>query len=57
MTGEEIIEWCRDKMEPYARPKSVEFRDDLPLTVTGKLFKRELREEEIKNMKERGELK
>ena len=57
VTGDEIIEWCRDKMEPYARPRSVEFRDDLPMTVTGKLFKRELREEEIKNMKERGELK
>ncbi|GAF98186.1 unnamed protein product, partial [marine sediment metagenome] len=57
VTGDEIIEWCRDKMEPYARPRSVEFRDDLPLTVTGKLFKRELREEEIQKMKESGELK
>jgi acyl-CoA synthetase (AMP-forming)/AMP-acid ligase II len=27
-------------------PKYVEFRDDLPLTVTDKLFKRKLREEE-----------
>ena len=57
VTPEEIIEWCRDKMEAYARPKYVEFRDDLPLTATEKLFKRELREEEIENMKERGELK
>jgi len=57
VTEEEIIDWCRDKMEPYARPKFVEFRDDLPMTVTEKLFKRELREEEISKMKERGELK
>jgi long-chain acyl-CoA synthetase len=52
----EIIEYCRDKVPPYARPKFVEFRDDLPLTVTEKLFKRALREEEIQKMKERGEL-
>ena len=57
VTADEIIEFCQDKVEPYARPKSVEFRDDLPETVTLKLFKRELREEEIKKMKERGELK
>ena len=33
----------------------VEFRDEFPLTVTEKLFKNALREEEIKKMKERGE--
>jgi acyl-coenzyme A synthetase/AMP-(fatty) acid ligase len=32
----------------------VEFRDEMPLTVTEKIFKRALREEEIKKMKERG---
>ena len=36
--------------------KSIEFRDDLPLTVTEKLFKRALREEEIKKMKEKEEM-
>lgn len=55
ITAEEIMEYCRDKVPPYARPKFVEFRDDLPLTVAEKLFKRVLREEEIKKMKERGE--
>jgi acyl-coenzyme A synthetase/AMP-(fatty) acid ligase len=40
-----------------AVPKFVEFRDDLPLTVTEKIFKRALREEEIKKMKEQGLLK
>jgi hypothetical protein len=33
----------------------VEFRDEFPLTVTEKLFKNALRQEEIKKMKERGE--
>ena len=52
----DFIEYCRDKVPPYAVPKFVEFREDLPMTVTEKLFKRELREEEIQGMKERGEL-
>jgi len=53
---DDLIEHCRDKVPPYAVPKYVEFREDLPLTVTEKLFKRELREEEIARMKERGDL-
>lgn len=57
VTADEIIQHCKGKVPPYAVPKSVEFRDDLPLTVTEKLFKRALREEEIQKMKERGELK
>jgi len=36
--------------------KSIEFKDDLPLTVVEKLFKRALREEEIKKMKEKGDI-
>jgi long-chain acyl-CoA synthetase len=52
----EIIEYCRQKLAPYAVPKSIEFRDNLPLTVAEKLFKRALREEEIKRMKEKGEI-
>lgn len=57
VTTEELIDFCRDKVPPYARPKFVEFREDLPFTVTEKLFKRALREEEIKKMKEAGVLK
>ena len=51
---EDIIKYCREKLPPYAVPKSVEFRDELPLTVTDKIFKRKLREEEIAKMKEKG---
>ncbi len=46
ISAAEIIEFCKEKCPPYAVPKYVEFRDDLPLTVTDKLFKRKLREEE-----------
>ena len=51
-----IIDYCKESLAAYAVPKIIEFRDDLPLTVTEKIFKRALREEEIKKMKERGEI-
>ena len=44
---EDIIEFLRDKVKPYALPKSVEFRDELPLTHIMKLHKKVLREEEL----------
>ncbi|UCF85863.1 MAG: AMP-binding protein [Desulfobacteraceae bacterium] len=54
--SQEIIDYCRERLAAYAVPKHIEFRDNLPLTVTEKLFKRALREEEIKKMKQRGEI-
>ncbi len=57
VTVEEIISHCKEKLPPYAVPKFVEFRKELPLTVTEKLFKRQLREEEMAKMKASGELK
>lgn len=51
-----IIDYCKENLAAYAVPKTIEFRDDLPLTVTEKIFKRALREEEIEKMKERGEI-
>ena len=56
VTAEEIIGHCREKLPAYAVPKFVEFRKELPVTVTLKLFKRQLREEEIARMKAAGEL-
>jgi long-chain acyl-CoA synthetase len=57
ISADDIIKHCREKLPPYAAPKFVEFRDDLPLTVTEKVFKRKLREEEIEKMREAGLLK
>ena len=51
VTEEDIREYCREHLAPYAVPKYVEFRDALPMTVTEKLFKKELREELIKKLK------
>jgi long-chain acyl-CoA synthetase len=57
VTAEEIIAHCREKLPAHAVPKFIEFRTELPVTVTLKLFKRQLREEEIAKMKASGELK
>jgi len=43
MTQEEVIDFCRDKMANYSKPKSVDFVDKLPLLATGKIDKRTLK--------------
>jgi acyl-CoA synthetase (AMP-forming)/AMP-acid ligase II len=43
-TEEEIIDFCRDKLGGYERPRSVDFMPTLPRNPTGKVLKRELRE-------------
>lgn len=48
VTAEEIIDFCRDRCASYAVPRQVEFRSTLPFTVTEKIFKKKLREEELK---------
>jgi long-chain acyl-CoA synthetase len=42
-TEEEILEWCRDHIARYKAPRMVRIIDDMPLTMTLKVMKRELR--------------
>jgi fatty-acyl-CoA synthase len=42
-TETELIAWCKDKAAGYKAPTSVEFRDELARTATGKLQKFKLR--------------
>jgi long-chain acyl-CoA synthetase len=42
-TSEEIIEHCRELIARYKVPRSVEFRESLPLSSVGKVLKTELR--------------
>jgi long-chain acyl-CoA synthetase len=51
-TQEEIIEFCRENLAPYKVPKFVEFRDELPKTLVGKILRRALVEEEAKRTSE-----
>lgn len=46
ITEKEIIEWCKENMAAYKRPKFVEFRADLPKSTAGKLLRRVLVQEE-----------
>jgi len=46
MGEEEIIEWTKDNMAAYKRPRIVEFRDGLPKSGAGKILRRILAEEE-----------
>jgi long-chain acyl-CoA synthetase len=40
---DEIVAFCRERMAAYKYPRIVEFRDELPKTLSGKFLRRELR--------------
>ena len=42
---DELIAFCRDRLASYKRPRRWEFRDELPRTEAGKLYKRKIRDE------------
>jgi long-chain acyl-CoA synthetase len=44
LTDAELIDWSRDKIAGFKRPRSVDFADELPRNPSGKLLKRVLRE-------------
>ena len=43
VTEEAIIDFCRDNIASYKKPKSVDFVESLPKNNYGKVLKRELR--------------
>jgi long-chain acyl-CoA synthetase len=43
VTAQELQEFCQSQMAAYKYPRTVEFLDELPKTVTGKILRRELR--------------
>lgn len=46
VTADELIDFCRDRMAAYKVPRQIEFRDELPMTVVGKILRRQLKDEE-----------
>lgn len=51
ITAAEIIAFCREKLASYKIPRLIEFRDELPKSMVGKVLRRALRaEEEQKNV-------
>lgn len=51
VSAKQIREHCREHLPPYAVPKFIEFRNELPLTVSEKVFKKTLRDEAVQKMK------
>lgn len=51
ITEEKLLEWSSEKMAAYKKPREIEFRDSLPMSPTGKLLRRVLKEEEAKKLK------
>ena len=45
VTEEDLIEFCRQRLAGFKRPRSVVFTDALPRNVMGKVMKRDLREQ------------
>ena len=44
LTEAELLDWSRDRIAGFKRPRSVDFADELPRNPSGKLLKRVLRE-------------
>ncbi len=44
LTEESLIKHCRDSLASYKVPRSVEFRDELPKNLIGKILRKDLRD-------------
>jgi long-chain acyl-CoA synthetase len=42
VSEDDLVAWAREEMASYKYPRIVEFVDELPMTATGKILKREL---------------
>ena len=54
-TKNSILEYCKKYIAKYALPKDIEFRDELPKTLVGKVAYRKLEEEEAEKLKRQAE--
>ncbi|WP_456469172.1 AMP-binding enzyme [Archaeoglobus sp.] len=51
ITEEDILNWIKDKIADYKRPRVIEFVDSIPRTASGKVLRRVLRDREIEKSK------
>jgi len=47
------MEFCKQNLTGYKKPKYVEFRDELPKTNVGKILRRELRDAAVAALQKR----
>ena len=52
LTEEEVTAFCKERLAAYKVPKIIEFLDELPKSVVGKVLRRELRDKELVKSKE-----
>ena len=45
LTAEQLMDFCKQQLTGYKRPKYIEFRTELPKSNVGKILRRELRDE------------
>ena len=45
LTVEQLMDYCKQQLTGYKKPKYIEFRDELPKTNVGKILRRALRDE------------
>jgi long-chain acyl-CoA synthetase len=45
LTANQLMDYCKQELTGYKKPKYIEFRDELPKTNVGKILRRALREE------------
>lgn len=43
-TEDEIIAWCAERLSRIKKPKSVDFEEELPRDINGKIYKRQIRD-------------
>jgi len=51
VTPDELMQFCKQRMAAYKYPRIVEIVSEIPKTQTGKMLRRQLRDEELKKMK------
>ena len=44
VSEDEMLAWSKEQFASYKYPRIIEFRDNLPISATGKILKRELKE-------------
>ncbi len=52
---QELLDYCSKHVAKYAMPYDIEFKEDMPKTLVGKVAYRLLEEEELEKLKEQGE--
>jgi long-chain acyl-CoA synthetase len=55
VSGADIRAFCREHLAQYKQPRTIVFRESLPKALTGKILRRQLREEALAQLAQPGE--